>query len=82
MKKVQGKHKIQESRQFHKEEKWQAEVTPTIWRGKQSSEETTWTKAQGPLLVSNTGRSTPKANVKLMRILLKDLYALVGQSKY
>lgn len=47
MKKVQGKHKIQESRWFHKEKKWQAEVTPIIWKGKQSSEETTGTKAQG-----------------------------------
>lgn len=46
MKKVQGKHKIQESRRFHKEKKWQAEVTPIIWKGKQSSEETTGTKAQ------------------------------------
>lgn len=48
MKNVQGKHKIQKSWQFHKQQKWQAEVIPMIWKAKQSSEETMWTKAQGP----------------------------------
>lgn len=48
MQEVQGKHKMQESWQFHKQQKWQAEVIPMTWKAKQSSEETTWAKSQGP----------------------------------
>lgn len=56
MKKVQGKHKIQESWQFHKQQKWQAEVIPMVWKAKQSSEDTTRSSS-----ISNTGLSTQNA---------------------
>lgn len=72
MKTVQGKHKIQESWLFHKQQKWQAEVIPMIRKAKQSSEETRGTKSQVPHWFQiQDGTHEIRNYVKLMRILMK-----------